>query len=81
MRIAVILLIVALTAGIGIKRFIFYRNGRELAVYAALLTLAAVIAVAGIMGIELPNPNNYLAKIFGPLNQALRDFSGALPDD
>lgn len=71
MRFVVTLLIVAVIAGLGIRRFMQARDARELAVYLVLLALGTYISFAGMLGQDLPNPNNYLAMVFGPLGRAL----------
>ncbi|MBE0467579.1 MAG: hypothetical protein IBX71_10210 [Candidatus Desulforudis sp.] len=71
MRLVVTLLIIGVIAWLGFKRFAVTRDVRELTVNLLLLGLGTFIAFAGMMGYNLPNPNDYLAKVIGPLSEAL----------
>lgn len=71
MRFVVTLFIVGVIAWLGWKHFTVTRDVRELTVNLLLLGLGAFIAFAGMMDYNLPNPNDYLAKVVGPLSEAL----------
>lgn len=64
MRIVVVLLIIGITAWLGVRRFIVTKDGREFAVYLVLLVLGTFITMAGMLGYDLPNPNDFLIKLF-----------------
>jgi hypothetical protein len=64
------LTIIGITAYLGAKRFLVTKDVRELVIYMALLAAGSFIALAGMLGYEIPNPNDYIAKVWGPLNKA-----------
>ncbi len=79
MRVAVVLLIIGIIAYLGLRQYSIDKDFRGLVVYFTLLILGASIALPGVLGYDLPNPNDYLIKVFAPLSQVLKQL--AAPSD
>lgn len=73
------MLIIGIIIYLGIRQYSIEKDLRGLVVYFTLLILGASIALPGVLGYDLPNPNDYLIKVFAPLGEALTQLA-APPD-